>query len=83
MISSSSSSSYIGVSSCLVNQSHAKKPPPHNNSSDFNAVGFVSSFLTTFAPSFQFFSKSFLIFNKFASETITVFAVISFPVTFS
>gem|GEM_PF-3881594 len=82
----SSISSSSGSSCFFSNQSHAKNHPPIN-SSDFNTsldLDLLSSFSFLSLPSsFQFFSSNFFIFNKFASETVTVLDINSFHITFS
>jgi hypothetical protein len=96
MISSLSSSSGTVAFGVASNHIQAKNPN-HHNSLDFNAhfgestFGALSCFHKKFSTTlllsghfnFQFFSKSFLIFTKLASETVAVFAVISFHITFS
>jgi hypothetical protein len=91
-----SSSSTTGAFGVVLNHIQAKNPN-HHNSSAFSAHFGVSFFcaLSLFHKksftidcfsdhfNFQFFSKSFLIFTRFASDTVAVFAVISFHITFS
>jgi hypothetical protein len=93
MISSLSSSSITGSFGVELNHNQAKNHPPPNSSA-FRAVFGVATFFTfshgnhsaTFTfhdvESFPFFSKSFLIFTKFASETIFTDDN-SFHITFS
>jgi hypothetical protein len=93
--SSSSSSATTGVEGVIENHKPAKNHPP-DNSSAFRAVAFSADFFSAFHGKvtftalvfqsleiFQFFSKSFLIFTRLASETVAVLAVISFHITFS
>jgi hypothetical protein len=83
---SSSSVSMLVVSSCFQNHNQERNPHQNPISQDFrillSSVFFTTgvSFLADFLGSC---STTYLIFSRFASETVTTFDVIFLPITFS